>query len=173
MNPRALAPEQQVVQIANDNVEQLVNQISDGKSYVVRVLSAANYLEGETFSNNGGVLVVAQAFPNQVVFPAGEQVATVSLNPANMTDEQILDRLDYLFTISNRRAIQSGILPDPLTGSVGSFRQIDLIKFVLELKKYNGNIDVAAIAPQAIYTSGPLSLELVAVRNNQVILRSS
>lgn len=167
-NSPKIGPEQRVIQIRNEDVERLVEQISDGQAYVIRILAAANYLEGEEL-----VLVLPQIAPNQVVFGNGEQVASVSLNPADMTDEQILERLDYLFAISNRRAIQSGILPDPLTGTVGSFPQIDLIRFVLQLKEYEGDVAVTAIAPQTVYTSGPLRLSLVATLNQKVILRSS
>jgi uncharacterized protein (DUF3084 family) len=166
--PRQLAPNQQVVQITNLDLERLVNQIDDGRSYVIRLLAAANYLEGED-----RILVVPQPpVLNQVVFPAGEQIATVSLDLSNMTDEQILERLDYLFTVSNVRAKQSGVLADPLTGTVGSFSQTDLIEFILKLKEYQGNINVAVVAPETIYTSGPLKLELIALQDQRVIIRS-
>lgn len=166
--PRQLDPNQQVVQITNLDLQRLVNQIDDGQSYVVRLLAAANYLEGEE-----QILVVPQPpIPNQIVFPAGEQVATVSLDLTSMSDEQILERLDYLFTISNVRAKQSGVLADPLTGTVGSFSQTDLIKFILQLREYQGNINVAVVAPETVYTSGPLKLELIALQDQRVIIRS-
>lgn len=167
-NPKQITPDQRVVQITNQDVELLVKQISDGKPYVVRILSAANYLEGET-----SVLVVPQVARNQVVFKRGQQVSSITLNPATLSDDEILKRLDDLFADTNKRAIQSGLLPDPLTGTVGSFRQIDLIKFVIQLKSYQGDVDVAALAPDVIYTAGPLRLELVALRNQRVILRSN
>jgi uncharacterized protein (DUF3084 family) len=166
-NPKEIPASQRVVQITNQDVERLIQQLSDGQSYVVRILSAANYLEGET-----SVFVVPQIARNQVIFSSGQRVASVTLNPDQMTDDQIINRLDSLFATSNQRAIQGGILPDPLTGAVGSFRQIDLVKFVLDLKEQSGNIEVVAIAPQDIYTAGPLLLELVAFRNGQVLLRS-
>lgn len=167
-NPQQIEPTDQVVQVTQQDVERLVDQLVDGQSYVVRILAAANYLQGES-----NVLVVPQVAPNQVVFQEGENIASIALNPSTMTDEQILQRLDQLFTVSNRRAIESGMLPDPVTGSVGSFRQIELIKFVLDLKEHQGNIDISAIAPQIIYTSGPLEISLIARQNERVILRSS
>lgn len=163
----ALGPNQQVVNLNKADFEQLIRQISDGRAYAVRLLAVVNYFEGED-----KVLVIPEVAPNQLVFPRGEQVASVEVNPTEMTDDQILQQLDYLFAVTNRRAVESGILRDPLTGTVGSFRQSDLIKFILQLRRYNGTINVAAVAPETVYTSGPLKLELVALQNQQVIFRS-
>lgn len=166
--PAPLDPNQQVVAITNSDLEQLIQQISDGRTYAVRLLAVVNYFEGED-----QILVIPEAAPNQVVFPAGKQVASIAVNPTEMNDDQILERLDYLFSVSNQRAVQSGILRDPLTGTVGSFRQADLIRFILQLRKYQGTINIAAVTPETVYTSGPLKLQLVALQNQQVIFRSS
>ncbi|MBW4553809.1 MAG: DUF3084 domain-containing protein [Aphanocapsa sp. GSE-SYN-MK-11-07L] len=166
--PQQVAPSQRVVQITNDDVEQLIKQISDGKPYVIRILSAANYLEGES-----SVLVVPQVARNQVIFKRGQTVASVVLNPTAMKNEDILNRLDSLFKEANQQAIQAGLLTDPVTGAVGTFQRIDLIKFVLDLKAYQGEITVDAVVPEAVYTSGPLSIELEAIRDRRVILRSN
>jgi uncharacterized protein (DUF3084 family) len=168
-NPANLRPEQQVIQMAKEDVDKLLQQISDGQPYVVRILSALNYLEGET-----QVLVVPQAAPNQQVFQSGAVVATIALNPASLSDEQILTRINSLFSVANRQAIQAGMLPDPVTGTVGSFRQIELFRFVLALKERNDNdtIEIQAVTSDDISAAGPLTLELVARRNQQVVLRS-
>ncbi len=166
-NPQNVKPTDQVIQITTEDVNRLRSQISDGQPYVVRILAAANYLQGES-----NILVVPQVARNQEVFREGENLATISLDPSQMTDEQILQRLDQLFTVSNQRAIASGVLPDPVTGSVGSFRQIELVKFVLDLKDHQGMIDISAVTPTSVYTAGPLTLSLVARQNQRVILRS-
>jgi uncharacterized protein (DUF3084 family) len=168
-NPRTLRPDAQVVEMTKEDVEASINQLSDGKAYVVRILSALNYLEGET-----QVVAVPQVAPNNLVFDQNAVVATLSLNPASLTDEQILGRINMLFSAANRRAIEAGVLPDPVTGTVGSFRQIELFRFVLALKERNdsGPIEIQAITASEVNSSGPLMLSLVARRNGQVILRS-
>jgi uncharacterized protein (DUF3084 family) len=57
---------------------------------------------------------------------------------------------------------------------VGSFRQIELFRFVLALKERNDSapIEIQAITASKVNSSGPLMLSLVARRNGQVILRS-
>lgn len=169
-NPQNIKPEQQVVQMTNEDAEELLTQVSDGKAYVVRILSALNYLEGEN-----QVIIVPQTAPNRQVFEEGEQVATLALNPSALSDEQILARINAVFSAANRRAIAAGVLPDPVSGTVGSFRQIDLFRFVLALKQQNpgGTLEIQATTSTKIYSSGPLTLTLIASKNGQVILRSS
>ena len=169
-NPSDLDPSQQVVQMRNDDVEQLTAQLSDGNTYAVRILSALNYLEGET-----QILVVPQAARNVLVFEDNTVVASLSLTPAALTDEQILARINQLFTVANREAIQAGILPDPVTGTVGSFRQIELFRFVLSLKERNDTqpVEIQAVTTDPIYAAGPLTLDLVAQADQKTILRSA
>jgi uncharacterized protein (DUF3084 family) len=169
-NPQNLRPEQQVVQMTNEDVEGLLKQVRDGNAYAVRILSALNYLEGEN-----QVIVVPQTAPNRQIFDQGQQVTTLALTPSTLSDEQILSRINSVFAVANRRAIEAGVLPDPVTGTVGSFRQIDLFRFVLALKQRNpeGTIEIQAITSAKIYSAGPLTLTLAAIKNGQVILRSS
>jgi uncharacterized protein (DUF3084 family) len=168
-NPQNLRPEEQVVEMTKEDVEALIKQLTDGKAYVVRILSALNYLEGET-----QVVAVPQIALNNQVFDQDAIVATLSLTPSALTDEQILARINALFSAANRRAIEAGVLPDPVSGTVGSFRQIELFRFVLALKERNDDspVEIQAITASKVNSSGPLSLNLVAIRNGQVILRS-
>ena len=168
-NPRNLSPDQRVVEMAKEDVEGLIQQVSDGKTYVVRILSALNYLEGES-----QVIAVPQVALNNEIFPQESVISTLTLTPSTLTDEQILARINALFSAANRRAIESGVLPDPVTGTVGSFRQIDLFRFVLALKEQNNNapVEIQAVTAAKVFSSGPLTLNLVALQNGKPILRS-
>jgi uncharacterized protein (DUF3084 family) len=168
-NPRNLAPDQRVVEMAKEDVEGLIKQVSDGKAYVVRILSALNYLEGES-----QVIAVPQVALNNEVFPQDAVISTLTLTPSTLTDEQILARINALFSAANRRAIESGVLPDPVTGTVGSFRQIELFRFVLALKERNddGLVEIQAVTSEKVFSSGPLMLNLVALQNGKLILKS-
>jgi uncharacterized protein (DUF3084 family) len=168
-NPRNLAPDQRVVEMAKEDVEGLIKQVSDGKAYVVRILSALNYLEGES-----QVIAVPQVALNNEVFPQEAVISTLTLTPSTLTDEQILARINALFSAANRRAIESGVLPDPVTGTVGSFRQIELFRFVLALKERNddGLVEIQAVTSEKVFSSGPLMLNLVALQNGKLILKS-
>ncbi|WP_299485782.1 DUF3084 domain-containing protein [Acaryochloris sp. IP29b_bin.137] len=162
--------EQQVVQMRQSDVERLAIRIGDGKSYVVNILAAASYLQGER-----AIFVVPQLAANRVIYQAGTPIARVSVQPAQMSDEQLLLQIEQLLRGVNRQAIVAGFLPDPLNGTVGTFRQIDLFRFILALKDRNdqGTVDIIAITPKTVLTASPLAIELVAVKDKQVILRSN
>jgi uncharacterized protein (DUF3084 family) len=168
-NPRNLTPDQRVVEMTKEDVEGLIKQVSDGKAYFVRILSALNYLEGES-----QVIAVPQVALNNEVFPQDAVISSLTLTPSTLTDEQILSRINALFSAANSRAIESGVLPNPVTGTVGSFRQIELFRFVIALKERNddGLVEIQAVTSDKVFTSGPLMLNLVALRNGKLILKS-
>ncbi|XHX77060.1 MAG: DUF3084 domain-containing protein [Stenomitos frigidus ULC029] len=155
---------EQVVQITNAEVKQLIEQIDDGQDYIVRIYSGANYLVGEKL-----IQVFADAVRNRVVFLAGDVVAGTSLNPAATPDEELQQRINLLLASANFRARNLGILAD----SVQIGRIQDVITFVEQLKQYNQTVELRAVAADVIYTAGPLNLELVAVQNGRVILRTN
>jgi uncharacterized protein (DUF3084 family) len=155
---------ERVVQITEAQVEQLINQIQDGRNYVVRVFSAGNYVQGEK-----QVQVFADVAPNQVVFRAGDVVATTSADPSNMTDQQIRQQIDLLLGASQFRASRAGILGD--TVQVGDNRIVSLIRFIEQLKKLNKPVSLKAVVAQDAYIAGPMKLNLEAVEDGEVVVR--
>ncbi len=156
---------EQVIQISNFEVQSLMSQIKDGEEYVVRILGAANYLKGEI-----PVQVFADAVRNQVVFHPGDVVAETSVNPVNMSQSQIQQRIDQLLVASNFRARNLGILADTI--QIGDGRITTLISFLEQLQKQTATIDIKAIAADVTYTAGPLKIQLVALLNGQIIFRT-
>jgi uncharacterized protein (DUF3084 family) len=153
-----------LVKIPKTQVEQLIDQIDDGKDYVVRILSANNYVEGEK-----EVQVFADAVPNQRVFQAGELLATISTDASTMTNEEIRQRLEQLLAAAQFRARRAGILGNI---QVGDGRIVTLINFIEQLEKYNQPVDVKAIALEPAFTAGPLKMQLVAIQNGQIIFKT-
>ncbi len=154
---------EQIVQITNADVKQLIDQIDDGQDYIVRVYSGANYLVGERF-----IQVFADAVRNRVVFLAGDVVAGTSLTPATMSDDQLQQRINLLLAAANFRARNLGVLSD----SVQIGRIQDVITFIEQLKQYKQPIELKAVAADVTYTAGPLNIELVAIQNGQVLIRT-
>lgn len=153
-----------LVQITQAQVDQLVQQIQDGRDYVVRILSAGNYVEGEK-----SIQVFADAALNQVVFKGGDVLATISTNPSTMTNEQIRKRLDQLLAASEFRARRAGILGDI---QVGDGRLTTLINFIEQLEQYGQPLNVKAIAQETAYTAGPLKMQLVATYNGENVFKT-
>ncbi|NEQ23630.1 MAG: DUF3084 domain-containing protein, partial [Microcoleus sp. SIO2G3] len=155
---------QPLVQITKTQVDQLINQIKDGKDYVVRILSAGNYVEGEK-----QIQVFADAAVNQIVFESGDVLAAVSADPSTMTNEEIRQRLDQLLAAAEFRARRAGVLGDI---QVGDGRLITIIRFIEQLNQYEQPLDVKAVAQESTSTSGPLKMQLVATQNGQIVFRT-
>ncbi len=153
-----------LVQIPQTQVEQLINQIKDGKDYVVRILSAGNYVEGEK-----QVRVFADAALNQVVFQAGDILSTIPTDASTMNNEEIRQRLEQLLAAAQFRARRAGILGGV---QVGDGRITTIISFIEQLEKYKQPVEVKVVAEETTSTAGPLRMQLVAIQNGQVIFKS-
>jgi uncharacterized protein (DUF3084 family) len=154
-------PDDPLVQISQTQLEQLINQIKDGKDYVVRILSAGNYVEGEK-----QIQVFADVALNQVVFEAGDVLAAVSADSSSMTNEQIRQRLDQLLAASQFRARRAGVLGDI---QVGDGRLATIIRFIEQLEQSGQSLDVKAVAQDATYTAGPLKMRLIATKDGEIV----
>jgi uncharacterized protein (DUF3084 family) len=149
-----------IIQITQPEVDQLIDEIDDGQDYVVRILAAANYLVGEK-----QIRVFADAVRNQVVFLAGDVVATTSLDPSAMTTEQIQERINLLIASSNFRARRLGLLND--TVQIGRIQNV--LNFIEQLKEYKQSIEIKTVTAEVTYTAGPLKIKMVAVKDGEVL----
>ena len=153
-----------LVQIPTSQVEQLTNQIKDGRDYVVRILSAGNYVEGEK-----QVQVFADAALNQLIFRAGDVLATISTDASTMTNQEIRQRLDQLLALAQFRARRAGVVG---VIQVGDGRISTIIKFIEQLEKYDQSVEVRVVVQETSFTSGPLKMQLVAIQRGQVVLKT-
>ncbi|GAB4278931.1 MAG: DUF3084 domain-containing protein [Oscillatoriaceae cyanobacterium] len=165
IRPGASNGEEKVVQITETEVEQLIDKIDDGRDYVVRILAAANYLVGERY-----VQVFADAALNTVIFKPGEVLAATSLQPDNMTQEEVKERLDLLLAAARFRSKRAGIIGETIQIGDGSLSS--LLEFIEQLARLDKRTIVQAITADVTYTAGPMKLELVAIQDGQIILRT-
>ncbi|MGB5963686.1 MAG: DUF3084 domain-containing protein [Coleofasciculaceae cyanobacterium] len=160
-NPNADDP---LVQIPQSQVEQLVNKIKDGQDYVVRILSAGNYVEGEK-----QVQVFADAALNEVVYQAGFSLASVSTDLTKLTNEELRQRLDQLLSAAQFRARRAGVLG---IIQVGDGRISTIIRFIEQLDKYEQPVDIQVVVQENTFTAGPLKMQLLAIQKGQVVFKS-
>ncbi|RMF68791.1 MAG: DUF3084 domain-containing protein, partial [Cyanobacteria bacterium J069] len=173
IQPGTINVDKQVIQITNVQVEQLVNQIQDGQDYVVRILSAGNYVVGEpcVLAGESCIQVYVAAAPNQVVFRPGEVVATIALDPIQMRDEQLVERVNLLIANTQFRSRQAGVLGDVLQIADGQTEAV--IQLLQDIRAYGRAVELRAIASDTIFTAGPVRLDLVAVQNGQILFSTS
>ncbi|MDJ0592664.1 MAG: DUF3084 domain-containing protein [Pleurocapsa sp. MO_226.B13] len=153
---------QRIVKITRAQVEQLVSQIKDGQDYVIRILSAGNYVQGEK-----RVEVFADLALNQQIFPAGEDIATVSIDSRDITRQEVQERLNWLLAVSKFRAQRAGVLGEI---EIGDNQVESLVNFVNKITQATEPVDeIKAVVAENTYTAGPLKLDFVVMRNGEVV----
>ncbi len=153
---------QRIVKITRAQVEQLVSQIKDGQDYVIRILSAGNYVQGEK-----RVEVFADLALNQQIFPAGEDIATVSIDSRDITRQEVQERLNWLLAVSKFRAQRAGVLGEI---EIGDNQIESLVDFVNKITQATEPVDeIKAVVSENTYTAGPLKLDFVVMRNGEVV----
>ncbi|AFY77687.1 MAG: DUF3084 domain-containing protein [Hydrococcus sp. C42_A2020_068] len=156
---------ERVVKITKAQVEQLMAQIKDGRDYVVRILSAGNYVQGEK-----EVRVFADVALNQKIFEQNDIIATISVDSVDakeLTEAALQNRLDILLSASQFRARRSGIVGD-IQVEDGRIKKI--LNFIEQLSQSKDVPDeIKAIASETAYTAGPLKLRLVALKDSKIL----
>jgi uncharacterized protein (DUF3084 family) len=163
----------QVLMINREDALRLVDRISDGRPYVVRVLSAANYIIGEpcvVAEADPCVQVFVDAAVNEIIYQPNERLATVTVDPRNLTNQDLVEKLNLLIASLQFRARQDGIVGETL--QVANGRTEALLAFLNEIKTIDEPIDIQAIASEPIFTIGPLQVELFAVSNGEILFRT-
>ncbi|MEM8777512.1 MAG: DUF3084 domain-containing protein [Cyanobacteria bacterium P01_G01_bin.49] len=157
--------DERVVQITKSQVEQLIQRLQDGQEYVVRIISAGNYVEGEK-----EVRVFADIAPNQKIFNQGQTIATVSMDSLELTEENVQKRLDLLLSATQFRARRAGVIGKIQVGDGRLKAVVDFIEKVQESEE--GLDELKAVALEETQTIGPLKLRLIAIQDDEIILET-
>jgi len=154
--------EQRIVRITRSQVEQLESQIDDGEDYVIRIISAGNYVQGEK-----DIRVFADLALNKQIFEAGEEIATVSIDSRNANRQEVQERLNWLLAVSKFRAQRAGTLGEI---EIGDNQVEDIVDFVNEITEASQPVkEIKAVVAENTYTAGPLKIDFVVMRNGEVV----
>ncbi len=157
-----------IIQIRRSEIEKLLERVGDGKSYVVRILSAANYLRGETVTEQRGVAVFIEVVLNRTVYNAGDVVATQTLDePQQRSEADLITWINELINEANFRARRQGVLVE-----TSNVRYPAVQAVVNQLKQSDRQVEVKVVAARATSPAGPLVLEFVVLKGGQVIWRT-
>jgi uncharacterized protein (DUF3084 family) len=156
----------QIVFIRTAEAEQLIEQIKDGRDYVVQIFSAANYVLGER-----QIRVLASATLNRLVFQAGELITSSQVDPSVMGEDELRQRVELLLAAAEFRARGLGVLSEGI--QIGSGAAIPtVVQFSTQLKGYTQAIDLRVITADTIYTSGPLKVQILALQDGKVLFQT-
>ncbi len=169
--PEPGAPRRQVLLLSPDAVERLVERISDQQEYVVRVLSAANYLIGEPCVVSGDVpciQVVFDASLNRLLYEGGEILATTNIDTSTLTNQALVEEYNLLISALLFRARQNGLVGDTVQIADGDTDSI--LNFLDDIRSAQRPLEIQVIASRDISTIGPLRVDLIAISDGQIIV---
>lgn len=155
--------QQRAVKITKAQVEQLADNIDDGRDYVLRILSAGNYVQGEQ-----EVRVFADYALNEKIFDPQEEIATVSIDSQNLSRTEIQERLNWLLAVSKFRAQRAGIIGE-IQIADGELKT--LVDFIDRIAETEQPLDeIKAVVAEPTFTAGPLKLNFLVMQNNEIVL---
>ncbi len=174
---QAIAPgtrlDRQVLAVSPEEIDRLIELISDQETYVVRILSEANYVIGEpcvVADVDPCVQIYIDAVLNRLIYEKDQSLATVMVDPRTLTNQALVEQLNLLIGSIQFRARQDGILGDTL--QIAGGRTEALVAFLSEIKELDRPIELQAIAAENTFVVGPLRIELIAVSNGRILART-
>lgn len=148
------------VWIYQPEFQRAIDTISGSKKdMVVRISAAGNLVRGEPIRTS------LSLYPNEEVYSKGEYIFSHNYEVQSADDAEKIVR--EFFAEVNHAAIEKGILPDPITGSVGVMEGEQLYQLMEKLEKARGKISLTARAREDVKTVGPLRLNIKFVQKGK------
>lgn len=158
------SPNQRFVQITKGQVQQIKEQLEQKGEFLVRILSAGNYVQGEE-----NVRIFADVTPNQKIYNKHQIIASIPLETKDFQGAELQEKLDFLISVTQFRARREGILGRI---SIGDGKITSLVNFLQEIQLSEQPLDeIIAVADRDTYTSGPLQVNLIVMSDGKEILR--
>ncbi len=173
--------DRQIINVSSNDPELagLVRQMSTMSApYVVQIRSIANYYSDEYYSVETKLLGVRAVLARRLqLFTAGEVLATVKIDPKQLSVSQIQDRIQQLVPLSvirlNRGNESNGgkWLADVGNEGVDVGQIPPLRNLAEQIKERSDVIEVRALSIQDVYSeTGRIPLALVFLQRDSVIL---
>lgn len=144
----------QVIWIANDTVSKALAVLDKAEhNMLFRVRAVANVVVGEL------VVCDIEMVENRLIYHNGQLIYSEVFDVAAMSEggDNLLSA--FLARI-NRTAVEAGVLPDPITGKVGTMDAATMIELADNIRRMSGKFIIKAYAKGDIHTAGPVQLYL-------------
>ena len=144
----------QAIWINKNLVDNAVAELDKSKSNkFFRIRTVANIFVGEL------AVCDIEMVENNFVYPDGTLICSEQYNlQQNETAYEGLI-MDFLTKV-NHTAVNAGVLPDPMTGKVGSMDAATVIEAANAMRRINGSFVLSAYAKGDISTAGPVRVRL-------------
>ncbi len=133
-----------------DYDETLDSILKSSEDVIIRVTAASNSVYGEA------VVGRIEHYPNGLIYPQG----TIVYERTFKTDERSNPEETVLYFLSkvNEVALESGLLFDPLQGTVGVMSAAEVYDTVNKVRRIDGEVVLRAVTKEDIYKVGPLRI---------------
>jgi uncharacterized protein (DUF3084 family) len=151
----------QAIWISNRVVEQAVEVLDRSKGNMLfRVRTIANIIVGEV------VACDIEMTDNQFIYPDNSLILSekVDLKKLKNGYENIL--MNFLNKV-NHKAVEAGVLPDPITGKVGNMDATTVIEATNDMRRLGGVVVLKAYARGDVTTAGPVRIRLEVVDGDE------
>ena len=141
------------VWIYQPEFQNAVDTISKNKKeVVVRISAAGNLVRGEPIRTS------LSLYPNEDIYDKNDYIFSHEYEVKNEDDAELIIQ-EFLAEV-NRAAVTKGILPDPITGSVGVMDGDQLYNLLEEIGTVQRKVRLTARAREDVKSIGPLRLNI-------------
>ncbi len=143
----------QDIWIYQPEAEAAIKSIAESsQDMVVRIVAAGNLVRGEM------VRASLELYKNSVIYGSKELILARPYTLVRHDEEEAeMVAMDFLMNV-NQAAVAKGILPDPISGSVGVIEGAQFYNLVESLQRATDHIVLSAYARDATDAQGPLRL---------------
>ncbi len=150
----------QAIWLSKRIVDNAVAVLDNSKGNMLfRVRTIANIIVGEL------VACDIEMTDNQFIYPDGTLILSEKVDLKKVTGGQDAVLMNFLNNV-NHKAVEAGVLPDPITGKVGNMDATTMIEASNDMRKLGGKIELRAFARGDITTAGPVRIRLEVVDDN-------
>lgn len=143
-----------VVRVPKAEFDDAVKKIAESPvKKLIRVTAAGNIILGES------TVVDFDIHDNVRVYQAGERILSRDLDAYENYKNQDVKVLQFLREV-NHEATGKGVLPDPITGTVGQLDTREMLDVIQKVKALEGHCWIEAVAKHDIYTAGPVVIDV-------------
>jgi len=138
--------------ISQTHIEEVMAFLaSHPEAIVLRLLSVGNVVVGEP------VIGQFEAFPNRQVFVNGAVVLSDHVDYSGEPQEAEQTLSIFLRRV-NEAAVEKGVIPDPLQGTVGAVSAEKYFEAVNQLRRLKGAVIITAVTTESVFSAGPLHI---------------
>ena len=142
---------QAVFYVDRQNIEVATQILIDSKTpMVVQVVAAGNIISGEP------AVALIQVYPQQFIYKNNEVIHSTVMDGGSNAQSSMLQFLKQV----NEKAKAKGIIPDSLSGDIGTIPGDDLFTAIRRVSTMHGKVHVEAYVDGDTYSSGPVHLKL-------------